>query len=129
MICKWCKRDRPPAKRGGLGCAACQRQRARYPRCALCDGPTYGAAPDARRRFCPVCSPRRPERAPRAGEVTIVLVNPRGEEREVYRTRKSSLPTHFRNGALLRHAKVNGRTPETLVLDTPWIAWATARTL
>jgi len=127
MICKWCKRNRAPAKSGGLGCAACLRQRGRHPRCALCDGPTYGTAPDPRYRFCPTCSPRKPARAPRADEIAIVLVNPVGEEREVYRTRKSTLPTHFRDGALVRNKSVSGLTPQ--VLDTTWQAWATARAL
>ena len=53
--------------------------------CPTCDGPTYCGAAARRARWCPKCGPRAPSRPPTADEVVLVLVDPYGREREVYR--------------------------------------------
>jgi len=121
--CRWC--ERRPTRQYRKQCSACEQQRRRFPRCPHCDGPTYGHETDAMRRFCPRCSPYRPERLPYDDEIVVTLVNPAGKEREVYRSRNKGehIPASGRSGG----RAATKRDPQFIVLDVAWQCWLAAR--
>jgi len=96
----------------GWECKLCGRQRWRKPRCPIeeCDGPTYGDG-----NWCPTHGKRRPDAPLEDDQVSITLVNPRGEEREVYRVYHDKIPGLRESGRVNRKRTPNGEIECSLV--------------
>lgn len=120
-LCKWCHYR--PAKRDHA-CFGCFRARYKRPYCKKCKGPIFGAGTTP---FCLTCGPYAPPRQPFFYERVCILVDPQGNEREVYRGIGEYFPRGIYCGERMYQRKITAKVPSVITLEVTRPIWLGAR--